>query len=117
MKQAETTQELLSAWGHCLQMNAEEYVQARNRLLGQGRTDENSPESTLTEDSLRAALAELRVRFDRTVTDAERDFRLIFSHEPGLTASFFDLMPDIRTTPENAAESLRDFFRRSLPAE
>ena len=48
------------------------------------------------------------------VADAERDFRVIAENDPPLKGSFFDLMTEVRTTPENASESLRDFLDRSL---
>ena len=50
----------------------------------------------------------------KILTDAELDFRIIAENDPPLKGSFFDLMTEVRTTPENASESLRDFLDRSL---
>ena len=104
--------------GLALAAMADTYVSARRdiakELQALNSNAQDDPQNDKQKAALKAALSRVRESFYKAVTDAERDFRVIAEKNPPLKGSFFDLMTEVRTTPENASESLRDFLDRSL---
>ena len=100
---------LLEEWALCLLHAACSYVNARDASLRAMNLASDEEKRA----AVKAALNESRMRFNQTVTDIEKDFRLCFAGDAGLCGSFFDLMTEVRTTPQNAAGSVSDFLKRS----
>ena len=98
----------LLSWAQGIVHAAAAYSSARDVMAREMRTGADPDR----QEAIRQSLKAIRRRFEETVSETEKAFRLCVS-DPGLRGSFYDLMTEIRTTPDNAETSLADFRRRS----
>ena len=111
----------LEDWGRILVDYARGYIITRDSSLD---VFKNMRPGTAEEaDGISGAKSAARTELDEAVALARREFEMFCnetweafssSHpNQGLRGSFFDLMTEVRETPENAENSLRDFLARS----
>ena len=107
----------LREWGNLMADYAKAYVITRNSSYEVYRTmrpqkDEDPEAESRARAELDEAISIGRSEFEGFLAETWEAFRRDHPEE-GLCGSYFDLMTEVRETPENAENSLRDFMARS----
>ncbi len=106
----------LEQWGRILVDYANGYIITRDSSLKVYRDMRGAEAGGPAGDSAKAELDEAvslgRSEFEGFLAETYEAFAAAHP-DKGLCGSYFDLMTEVRETPENAENSLRDFLARS----
>ncbi|MBR0130695.1 MAG: hypothetical protein IJM08_05285 [Firmicutes bacterium] len=104
----------LEEWGRILVEYAKGYIITRNSSLEvyKNMRPQAAGDDAAARTELDEAVALGRSEFEGFLSETWEAFQASHKDE-GLCGSYFDLMTEVRETPENAENSLRDFLARS----
>jgi hypothetical protein len=104
----------LEEWGRILVEYAKGYIITRNSSLEvyKSMRPQTAGDDAAARAELDEAVALGRSEFEGFLAETWEAFQASHKDE-GLCGSYFDLMTEVRETPENAENSLRDFLARS----